>query len=83
MKTTEYDLSKPSVRISQVYTFAMAKLVYIKVKDTEKPMALHADKVETTGMIGFSGFAVSISRGDQKIGEFSGQVVEGWWIEEE
>lgn len=69
---------------STSYNLGMAKHVYIQIKGVEKAIKLKADKVErqtTTGTIVKS--ILSVSLGEQQVGEFSSDSVDGWWVQDD
>jgi hypothetical protein len=69
--------------ISTVYTFAMPKYVYVQVKGVEKAAKIEADSAEESGSVGSVAFTLTIKSGDQKVGTFKGNAVDGWWIQDE
>lgn len=70
---------------SSVYTFAMAKFVYVQINGVEKPARIEADKVEkrteTKGNIKEEQFI--LMKADAQVGEFAPKAVVGWWIQDE
>ena len=73
--------SENLISVSAVYTFAMAKIVYIQLRGLEKSIAVDADKIEKSGTIGTLEFKLSVTRSGTEVGQFNGNEVVGWWIE--
>ena len=81
--STVYDLSGTNVRVFTVYNLDMAKAVYIQVRGVDKAVQVQADKVEESGMIGTSAYALLISLKGTQVGKFNGNMVDGWWIQDD
>jgi hypothetical protein len=74
-----------TVSHSSVYNFEMPNYIYVQITGVDKPARIRADKVEkqqeTRGSIKLEKFTVI--RDNAPVGEFKGDSVIGWWIEEE
>ncbi len=68
-----------TVLVSEVYTFAMTKHVYLQFTGIEKPARIDADKVEED----HNGKTVIVKKGETTVGKFKGETIAGWWIEDE
>jgi cytochrome c1 len=71
-----------TVIVSQLYTFEMARIVFIQVKGIEKAIAIEADKVEVQRGDGTleNPSLIKISNKGQPVGEFIHHNVDGWWL---
>ena len=75
------EFKKRETVVSTMYTFSM-KIVYIKIRNTEKPAKVTGDAVTEEDASKLGG-KVTITLEGQKVGSFKVDAVEGWWIEEE
>jgi hypothetical protein len=78
-ETTVYTLEAQT----EVYTFAMPMFVYVQVKDVQNPAKILADSVEENGTFGSNDFTLTIKSGNKQVGKFRGNLVSGWWIQDE
>ena len=62
---------------STVYALSMPKYIYVQVKGVDKPLRLRGDKVEQKGN------RWSLMNGQNQVGEFAMDSVQGWWIQDE
>lgn len=78
-----WNLAGPETVYSEVYTFAMAKIVFVQVHGTEKPLAIKADeaKEEMTNE-GGEPLRLKLTLDGKPVGKFKASMVDGWWIEE-
>jgi hypothetical protein len=63
----------------------MPKYVYVQIHATEKAAKVEADKAEFVEEQSDSGpeRRLILSLNNQKVGEFKGHLVDGWWIQDE
>ena len=61
----------------------MTKYVYVQVHGVEKPARIEADEVVEDGSVGQIKYAISIKLKKTEVGKFHGNVVDGWWIQDE
>ena len=71
------------IKVSTVYTFAMTMYVYFQIHGVEKTVRILTDKVEETGTKGTGDFILLLHKGNQQVGKLNGNLVDGWWIQEE
>jgi hypothetical protein len=58
----------------------MDKIVCVQVHGVDVAVRIRADKVETSGSIGATSYKLILKKGEATVGEFNGNVVDGWWI---
>jgi hypothetical protein len=77
-----WDFRGVGTAYSEVYTFAMAKLISVQLRGVEKAIQIRADeaKEEITG--GPTPHLLRLILDGKPVGEFKYEFVDGWWIEE-
>jgi hypothetical protein len=61
--------------ITVVYTFCMPTMIYVQMKNIEKPAKVEADKVENDG----KNVRLILKKGDETVGDIDANHVIGWW----
>lgn len=68
--------------VSTVYTFAMPYYVFVQIRGTEKPAQIQAEKAEMQGTVGGTDYRLTITSKGETVGQFDGNQVVGWWVQE-
>ena len=67
--------------VATVYTLPMPKFVYVQLSGLQTPARIEADRVEKVNTAGQK--SLILKKGDQEVGEFNGEAVQGWWLQDE
>ena len=70
--------------VSTVYTFGMKMtFVHVHIHGVDKAAQIEADEAKTTGDIGSPNYRLLLSKKNEVVGQFNGNIIDGWWIQSE
>ncbi len=80
--TRIFDFKGQKTIYSEAYTLSMSKIIHVQIHGVDTPLAIRADKAEEELTAGSPPIRLKLSLKGTLVGEFKGEAVDGWWIEE-